>query len=133
MTWYYAKSDWPEIAVLGHAGSMLAELGTTDTMRYHLLMAMTLRLSDEQTEALRRKAEAEHRSMQQVALAAIDAYVHQATPARRKSVPVTELMTLFQDLPPMDAETFRAEHDRYADTEASFDAYERVGEPGDGE
>jgi hypothetical protein len=31
---------------------------------------MTLRLSDEQTEALRRKAAAEHRSMQQVALAA---------------------------------------------------------------
>ena len=102
-------------------------------MRYHLLMAMTLRLSDEQTEALRRKAEAEHRSMQQVALAAIDAYVHQATPARRLSVPVTELMTLFQDLPPMSAETFRAEQDRYADTEASFDAYERVREPGDRE
>jgi len=103
-------------------------------MRYHLLMAMTLRLSDEQTEALRRKAEAEHRSMQQVALAAIDAYVHQATtPARRQSVPVTELMTLFQDLPPMSAETFRAEQDRYADTEASFDAYARVREPGDGE
>ncbi len=102
-------------------------------MRYHLLMAMTLRLSDEQTEALRRKAEAEHRSMQQVARAAIDAYVHQATPARRQSVPVTELMTLFQDLPPVSAEMFRAEQDRYADTEASFDAYERVRGPGDGE
>ena len=32
-------------------------------------MAMTLRLSDEQTEALRRRAEKEGRSMQQVALA----------------------------------------------------------------
>ena len=42
-------------------------------------------------------------------------------------------MTLFQDLPPMSAETFRAEQDRYADTEASCDAYERVREPGDGE
>jgi hypothetical protein len=30
--------------------------------------------------------------VEQVALAAIDAYVHQATPARRQSVPVAELM-----------------------------------------
>jgi predicted transcriptional regulator len=37
---------------------------------------MTLRLSDEQLEALRQKAAAEHRSMQQVALTAIDAYIH---------------------------------------------------------
>jgi len=102
-------------------------------MWYHLFMAMTLRLSDEQTEALRRKAEAEHRSMQQVALAAIDAYVHQATPARRQSVPVTELMTLFQDLPPMSAEAFRADQDRYADTQAYLDAYGRVPAPEDGE
>lgn len=89
-------------------------------MWYHLVMAMTLRLSDEQTEALRRKAEAEHRSMQQVALAAIDAYVRQATPVRRQSVPVTELMAAFQDLPPMSAEAFRADQDRYADTEGLF-------------
>jgi hypothetical protein len=108
-------------------------LGIADTTRYHLAMAMTLRLSDEQTEALRRKAEAEHRSMQQVALAAIDAYVHQATPARRQSVPVTELMTVFQDLPPMSVEAFRADQDRYADAEAYFDAYERIHEPEDGE
>jgi hypothetical protein len=94
---------------------------------------MTLRLSDEQTEALRRKAEAEHRSMQQVALAAIDAYVHQATPVRRQSVPVTELMTLFQGLPPMSADTFRADQDRYADPEAYFDAYGRSPAPEDGE
>jgi hypothetical protein len=98
-----------------------------------MAMAMTLRLSDEQTEALRRKAEAEHRSMQQVALAAIDTYVHQATPARRQSVPVTELMTVFQDLPPMSVEAFRAFQDRYADAEAHFDAYERIHEPEDGE
>ena len=108
-------------------------LGITDTTRYHMAMAMTLRLSDEQTEALRRKAEAEHRSMQQVALAAIDAYVHQATPARRQSVPVTELMTVFQDLPPMSMEAFRADQDRYADAEAYFDAYERFDVPEDGE
>jgi hypothetical protein len=94
-------------------------------------MAMTLRLSDEQTEALRRKADAEHRSMQQVALAAIDAYVHQATPARRQSVPVRELMTLFQDLPPMSAEALRADQDRYTDTDAYFDAYDREREDGE--
>jgi predicted transcriptional regulator len=39
------------------------------------LMAMTLRLSDDQTEALRRRAEKEGRSMQQVALAALDDYL----------------------------------------------------------
>jgi hypothetical protein len=94
---------------------------------------MTLRLSDEQTEALRRKAEAEHRSMQQVALAAIDAYVHQATPGRRQSVPVTELMTLFQDLPPMSADASRADQDSYTDPEAYFDAYDRSPAPEDGE
>jgi hypothetical protein len=102
-------------------------------MRYHLLMAMTLRLSDEQTEALRRKAEAEHRSMQQVAQAAIDAYVHQPTPVRRQSVPVAELATLFGDLPPMNAADFRAEQDRYADADAHFDAYSRAGDPGEEE
>jgi predicted transcriptional regulator len=38
-------------------------------------MAMTLRLSDEQTEALRRRASKEGRSMQQVAQAAITEYL----------------------------------------------------------
>jgi hypothetical protein len=71
--------------------------------------------------------------MQQVALAAIDAYVRQPTPARRQSVPVTELMVLFQDLPPMSAETLRAEQERYADGDAYFDAYERSPVPGKGE
>ena len=91
---------------------------------------MTLRLSDEQTEALRRKAEAEHRSMQQVAQAAIDAYVHQPTPLRRPSVPAAELAAIFSDLPPMNAADFRAEQGRYADTDAHFDAYTRAVEPG---
>jgi hypothetical protein len=36
---------------------------------------MTLRLSDDQTEALRRRAEREGRSMQQVVLAAVDEYL----------------------------------------------------------
>jgi hypothetical protein len=94
---------------------------------------MTLRLTDEQAEALRRKAEAEHRSMQQVALAAIDAYVSQPTPGRRQSVPVAELMTLFADLPPMSAETFRADQEQYADTAAYFDAYDRASQTRDDE
>ena len=89
-------------------------------------MAMTLRLDDAQTEALRRKAEAEHRSMQQVALTAIEEYVHQPTPQRRGAVPVAELKTMFADLPPIDARTFRADLDREIDQSASFDAYEHA-------
>jgi predicted transcriptional regulator len=48
-------------------------------MRYQIgiieSMAMTLRLSDQQTEALRRRAEKEGRSMQQVARTALDEYL----------------------------------------------------------
>jgi predicted transcriptional regulator len=40
---------------------------------------MTLRLSDEQTEALRKRAEVEGRSMQQVALRAIDDYLQRVS------------------------------------------------------
>jgi predicted transcriptional regulator len=39
-------------------------------------MAMTLRLSDEQTAALRARAEAEGRSMQEVALTAVEEYLN---------------------------------------------------------
>jgi|tagenome__1003787_1003787.scaffolds.fasta_scaffold19499926_1 hypothetical protein len=46
--------------------------------RYHGGMAMTLRLSDEQSEALRLRAEKEGRSMQQVALGALDDYLMRA-------------------------------------------------------
>jgi hypothetical protein len=89
---------------------------------------MTLRLTDEQTEALRRRAQAEHRSMQQVARAAIDAYVHQSAiqPQRRQAVPVSELLETFADLSPMDIDRFRADQDRHIDSEAHFDAYERA-------
>lgn len=38
-------------------------------------MAMTLRLTDEETELLRRRAETEQRSMQEVARAAVREYV----------------------------------------------------------
>ncbi|TDB99850.1 ribbon-helix-helix protein, CopG family [Nonomuraea longispora] len=40
---------------------------------------MTLRLSDQQTEALRKRADAEGRSMQQVVLRAIDDYLERAS------------------------------------------------------
>ena len=39
---------------------------------------MTLRLNDGQAEALRRRAEREGRSMQQVALSAVDEYLERA-------------------------------------------------------
>jgi predicted transcriptional regulator len=41
-------------------------------------MAMTLRLTDQQTEALRARAEKEGRSMQQIAIAAVDDYLVRA-------------------------------------------------------
>jgi plasmid stability protein len=41
-------------------------------------MAMTLRLTDEQTKALRARADKEGRSMQQVAIAAVDDYLLRA-------------------------------------------------------
>jgi predicted transcriptional regulator len=41
-------------------------------------MAMTLRLSDDQAEALRRRADREGRSMQQVALSALEEYLLRA-------------------------------------------------------
>lgn len=44
-------------------------------MRYHATMAMNLRLSDTESAALRRKAEEEGRSMQEVARSAIAEYV----------------------------------------------------------
>ena len=48
------------------------------SIRYHMPMGMTLRTSVEQTEALRRQAAAEGRSMQAVALSAIDEYIAQS-------------------------------------------------------
>lgn len=44
-------------------------------MRYHAVMAMNLRLSDSEADALRRKAAEEGRSMQEVAKSAIADYV----------------------------------------------------------
>jgi hypothetical protein len=103
-------------------------MSANDTAWYHGGVAMTLRLTDEQAEALRRRAEAEHRSMQQVALAAIDAYMRQTAPAlpRREAVQVSELLGAFADLPPIDLDAFRADQDRHFDSAAHFDAYERA-------
>jgi predicted transcriptional regulator len=42
-------------------------------------MAMTLRLTEDETEALRRRAELEHRSMQDVARQAIREYVERTS------------------------------------------------------
>ena len=56
--------------------------GATERSRYHrgtmLAMAMTLRLTDEQTLALRARAAKEGRSMQQIARAALDEYLLRA-------------------------------------------------------
>ncbi len=49
------------------------------SIRYHAGMGMTLRTSAEQTEALRKQAAAEGRSMQAVALSAIDEYIERRT------------------------------------------------------
>jgi hypothetical protein len=96
-------------------------------------MAMTLRLSDEQVEALRRVAHIEHRSMQQVARAAIDDYVSRApVEQRRREVPVSELVAVFADVPEVDSEAFRADQERHADPYAHHDVYERANGEGDG-
>lgn len=51
-------------------------------------MAMTLRLSDEESAALRERAEAEGRSMQEVARAAVREYVA----ARDRAVRIDEIL-----------------------------------------
>jgi ribbon-helix-helix CopG family protein len=47
--------------------------------RYHHPMAMTLRLTDDETEALRRRARREGRSMQEVARAAVREYIERTS------------------------------------------------------
>lgn len=49
--------------------------------RYHVSMAMTLRLTDDEGDALRRRAELEQRSMQDVARHAIRDYVERSSRA----------------------------------------------------
>ena len=47
--------------------------------RHHDAMAMTLRLDEQETEALRRRAELEGRSMQEVARQAVRDYIERAS------------------------------------------------------
>ncbi len=61
-------------------------------------MAMTLRLSDEQTAALRERADAEHRSMQQIVLAAVDEYLARTSRAERIKQVSTRYADRYQDL-----------------------------------
>ncbi len=92
---------------------------------------MTLRLTDEQSEALRNRAQAEHRSMQQVDLAAIEAYVRQpaARLQRREAVEVGALLEAFGELPPIEGEAFRADQGRHVDGALHLDASERTRGP----
>jgi plasmid stability protein len=52
--------------------------GVAVSNRYHHFMAMTLRLTEAQAQALRARADREGRSMQQVARAALDDYLLRA-------------------------------------------------------
>ncbi|HWU32345.1 MAG TPA: hypothetical protein VN108_05695 [Marmoricola sp.] len=59
-------------------------------------MAMTLRLSPEQAESLRKTADAEGRSMQAVAVTAIEEYTSRRT--RRRDALIAEFMAERADL-----------------------------------
>jgi len=54
--------------------------------RYHEFMAMNLRLTETETDALRAKAEQEGRSMQEVARAAIAQYVSERPQRLRAAI-----------------------------------------------
>ncbi|GEM_PF-586525 len=63
-----------------------AHLGLAVPLRYHPSMAMNLRLTDAESEALRKKAEQEGRSMQEVARAAIAQYVSERPQRLRAAI-----------------------------------------------
>jgi hypothetical protein len=60
-------------------------------------MAMTLRLTDEETEALRAQAEIESRSMQDVARAALREYVARRGNARLVDEELQYVVTTYQE------------------------------------
>lgn len=68
----HADAGWCRRASAVHAASVVS-------IRYRRGVGMTLRTSDQQTEALRRQAALEGRSMQAVALSAIDEYIARRT------------------------------------------------------
>jgi len=61
-------------------------------------MAMTLRLSDTQSEALRREAELEHRSMQEVVLNLVDGYLDRKSRTRKRDTAIDEIVTQHHEL-----------------------------------
>jgi predicted transcriptional regulator len=61
-------------------------------------MAMTLRLTDDETEALRAQAEAEGRSMQDIARAAVREYIDRRTLRMRVEHALDELTPRYADL-----------------------------------
>jgi len=63
-----------------------------------MLVAMTLRLTDEESAALRAQADAEHRSMQEVARAAIREYVDRRSLRARVDEALDELTPRYADL-----------------------------------
>jgi predicted transcriptional regulator len=65
--------------------------------RYHPLVAMTLRLADDETEALRRRAELEHRSMREVAPQAIREYVEKHSRAELLDLVLDEEMPRYAE------------------------------------
>jgi predicted transcriptional regulator len=63
-----------------------------------MAMAMTLRLTDDETEALRSQAEAEGRSMQDIARAAVREYVDRRTLRTKVEHALDELAPRYADL-----------------------------------
>lgn len=61
-------------------------------------MAMTLRLSDEEADALRAQAEAEDRSMQDVARAAVREYVDRRAMSRKVDEALDVLTPRYRDV-----------------------------------
>jgi predicted transcriptional regulator len=61
-------------------------------------MAMTLRLTDEETEALRHQSQLEHRSMQAVARAAIREYIEQRSHMAKVDEALDVLTPRYADL-----------------------------------
>ena len=64
-----------KVAALADRAVSVSTQRTVVSIRYHQVMGMTLRPSEQQAEALRRQAAAEGRSMQAIALSAIDEYI----------------------------------------------------------
>src|SRR6478752_10330281 len=69
------RKCWVSLGVRPTDSDVVLAVRRVVSQWYHAGMGMTLRTSEKQTEALRRQALAEGRSMQAVALSAIDEYI----------------------------------------------------------